>query len=84
MLATTVAEIGRRKVVVDNDITGKPGAGIVAFEQIVREQHVLRKAAFRDTLEDLDIVDPFAGVTALAVEILIYIGACLLYTSRCV
>ena len=47
VLAAGVGEVARRVVVVDHDVGGEPGARVAAFDQVVREQRVLGKAAVR-------------------------------------
>ncbi|MEI9981161.1 MAG: hypothetical protein WDN23_19565 [Edaphobacter sp.] len=61
-------------VVDDFDVGDEAGAGVGAFDEVVREERVTGEAAVEDLLEDADLVDAFAGEDALAEEVLIDVG----------
>ena len=74
MLAAGVGGVVRRIVVDDLDVGDEAGAGIGAFDEVVREEGVAGEAALEDLMENADLVDAFACEDALAEEVLIDVG----------
>ena len=58
----------------DLDIRGETSAGEDSFKQVMAEQGVLRHPAGKRCLEDIDVVDAFAGIRTLTEEVLIDVG----------
>ena len=71
MLAPVVGAVMRGIVVDDFDIADQAGARVGAFDQVVAEQGISRKAAIQHAVNGVDFVDAFAGEDAFAVEILV-------------
>ena len=74
VLAQGEAEVPGRIVVVHHDVGDQPGAGVVALDQVVREQRVLGEAPAGRQLERRHVVDPLAGEAPLAVQVLVDVG----------
>ena len=74
MLALDGDIITRWKFLNDLDIGCQAGARENTFKEIVTQQGVFRDATVKRGLESIDIVNPLAGVRALAEQILINIG----------
>ena len=74
MLAARVAHVRRRIVVVHDHVGGETGAGVVAFDQVVRQQRVLGEPAMRRDLERIDVVDALARECPFAEQVLVDIG----------
>ncbi len=66
--------VARRKVLDNLDVGHEPGARKDSLEQIVAEQRALGRATRERSLERVDVVDAFAGIGALAEEILVHVG----------
>ena len=63
-----------RRVIVDElDIGNEAGPRIGAFDQIVAEQGVFRKAALQHLAQRIHFIDTFAGKDAFAEKILIHV-----------
>src|SRR5207248_8366208 len=60
--------------VVDRNVSREPGADVAAFDQIVRQQGVLRKPTMRRGFVRGNVVDALPSEAALAEQILIYVG----------
>ena len=67
-------QVARRILVEDLDVGHESRARVRAFDQVVTQQGILREAIASRALEGGDIINPLAGVRALAEEILIHIG----------
>ena len=74
MFAAGVGGVVRGVVVDDFDVGDEAGAGVGAFDEVVREEGVARESAVEDLVEDRDLVDAFAGEDALAEEVLVDVG----------
>src|SRR5690606_5109330 len=74
VLASCEREVVAGIVVVDRDVRREAGTRVAAFDQVVREQGILREPAVCRGLERIDVVDAFAGVAALAVQVLVDVG----------
>ena len=75
MLAPVVSAVMRRIIVDHFDIADQPCARVGAFDQIVAEQSVARKALIQNLVQSLDFEDSFAGVNSFAVEVLVDVGS---------
>ena len=71
VLAQGKAEVARGVVVVDHDVGDEAGAGVVALDQVVRQERVLGEAAAGRQAERGHVVDPLAGEAPLTVEVLV-------------
>ena len=56
------------------DIGDQPGPGEDALEEIVTQQGVLGDASRQRRFEDVELIDPFAGVGTLPEEVLVDVG----------
>ena len=74
VLTAGMSGVVGRVVVDDFDVGDEAGAGVRAFDEIVREKSVAREAAVEYLVEDVDFVDALAGKDALAEKILIDVG----------
>src|SRR5688572_3287835 len=72
--AAHVRAVARRILLVQLDIAQQPGARITAFQQVVAENAVLRKASLERALERIDVIDALADERAFAEEILVRVG----------
>ena len=74
MLAPRGNVVAGGEVLDDLDIRRETGAGKNTFEQVVAEQCGIRHSAGKRSLESVDFVDAFAGIGALADQILVHVG----------
>ena len=74
VLPATVGQHARRVVVHDFDICHEPGARIQPFEQVVRQERILRHAALQCRGECVDVVESLANEDAFVEEILVQVG----------
>ena len=69
-----MAQHRRRKIVDDLDVGHETRARVEPFEEIVREQRILRHTAIEGRLERIDVVEALAGEDPLVEQVLIGIG----------
>ena len=74
VLAPRVREDARRVVVDDLDVGDQGRPRIEAFEEIVRQQRVLRHPALERRGERVDIVEALAGENAFVEQVLVDVG----------
>ena len=74
MLAPGVREDARRVFVDDLEVGDERHPGVQPFEQVVRQQRVLRNAVLERRRERVHVVQALAGEDALAEQILIRVG----------
>ena len=74
MLAGRGHQVVRRELVEQFHIGDQPRAGEDAFEQVVAQERVLRDQIRHGLIEHVQVVDPLAGVAALAEEVLVDVG----------
>ena len=55
------------------DLGRETSACIIAFDQIMREERVLRKASMRRALEGVHIIDALSGEASLSIEVLVHV-----------
>ena len=67
-------EVVRGIVVEHFDVAGERRAQERAFDEVVREQRVLREAVLEHAREDVDLEDAFAGERALSEDVLVGVG----------
>src|SRR5579862_4285400 len=66
-----------RRIIFDHlDIAYQSRPRVRAFDQVMAEQGVAREAPVQDPLDNIDLINPFARVDALSVEVLIGVGDC--------
>ena len=74
VFAAVVGAVVRRVVVDKLDVGGQACARIGAFDQVVAQQGIARKAAVEHGVKRCNFIDSLAGKNALAKEILVGIG----------
>src|SRR4030095_2219475 len=74
MLACRRDVVARREFLDDLDVGDQPGARENALEEVVTQQRALGNASCERGLEDIDVIDSFAGVGSLTEEVLKHVG----------
>ncbi len=74
MFAPIVGAVVRGIVVDDFDVADQPGPRVCAFDQVMAEQGIARKAVLEYAAQGLDFVDSLAGEYAFALQVLVDVG----------
>src|ERR1035437_6914987 len=74
MFSTRISAVVRGVVVDKLDVGDEAGSGVGAFNEVVAEKRIARKALVEHGMENGDFIDAFAREDAFAVQVLVSVG----------